>query len=377
MAVEKGERIDVFDGLRGLAIFLVLIFHVWQLSWQDFGKFTLGLIPWWLTKVGFIGVEIFFVISGFCIAYPFARGHAPTWKEFYWRRAIKIVPSYLFAIAVMAIFFDNGTVWGRPWLHLLTHFTFTHNWLFETYYSTLGPAWSLAVEVQFYALFPLLLLFFRRSPYLTACAMMTAAALWRLWAWRASEGDSSSYTMRINQLPGCLDLFACGMLAAFLSVALTKRPLPWLRRAGMGASIAALAALLFLFRGYDYVSFEPCGTPLWQSRWRLPIGLLVMLIAVGGTLAPRAFQQVLANPPARFFGAVSYNLYLWHKLVTDELFRRKIPTPATPDAHDDPQWQLHYTLLVIGVSLLLSAALTWGLERPLLRLGRKRRAAVQ
>ncbi len=368
MAVETKSRIDVLDGLRGLAIALVVVFHVWQLSWLNFKELT------WLPRIGFVGVEIFFVLSGFCIAYPFVLGKKLDLKEFYGRRALKILPSYVLVILCAAIFFDNGTVSSKPWLHLGSHLTFTQNWSFETYYSTLGPAWSLAVEVQFYLLFPLLLPLFRRQPVLTALGLALISILARRWAWDVSAGDEGTYTMRLNQLPGCLDLFACGMLSAWATVKVPQKlgERRWLPAVASVVAVGALVGLFWLFRNHEWIAYDRCGTPLWQSRWRLTIGALVGLVAASGSMSYRGIQVALANPLLRFLGAISYNLYLWHKLITDELFRRRWPAPKTPDPHNDPTWQLSYTLIVIGLSVLVATALTYGLEQPTLRWGKRR-----
>ncbi|MGC4047105.1 MAG: acyltransferase [Armatimonas sp.] len=263
---------------------------------------------------------------------------------------------------------------SKPFLHILTHLAFIHNWSFETYYSTLGPAWSLAVEVQFYLLFPLLWPLFRRQPIITAMALALISILARRWAWNVSGGDSSNYTMRLNQLPGCLDLFGCGMLAAWATVRLKT-----IKQKGWIASvlcIGALVGLFWLFRCYEFSAFQPSGTPLWQARWRLVIGVLVGIIAVTGSLSVRPLQVAIANPILRFLGFVSYNLYLWHKVIADALFHAKIPAPKTEDPHNDPAWQLTYTLVTIGISVLIATVITLALEQPILRWGKRQRASA-
>ena len=379
---QETDRLDVLDGLRGLAILLVVIFHVWQLSWWDFSKLTGKRIDlWWLPQAGFLGVELFFVISGFCIAYPFASGKTLTWREFYWRRVLKVLPSYFLALIVCAVFFDDGTVREKPVLHLLTHLTFTHNGFFETYYSTLGPAWSLAVEVQFYLLFPLLHPLLKRWPYLAALGLALIAVLWRRWAWGASAEDGHVYTMRLNQLPGCLDLFACGIAAAYLTPKLRERLAgkTWVRVLASLLAVAALAGFWWLYRGFSpATSGVKCGIPLWQAHWRLPIGLLSLAFIAGGSLSFRPVQRTLANPPARFLALISYNLYLWHKPLADALRKYGFPAASTPDPHDDLLWQGSFTGAAIGLAVLVATILTFAVERPILAWGKRRKTgAVQ
>jgi peptidoglycan/LPS O-acetylase OafA/YrhL len=175
--------------------------------------------------------------------------------------------------------------------------------------------------------------------------------------------------MRINQLPGCLDLFGCGMLAAWGAVRAkgASKGRWW----ASGVCLLALIALFWLLRTHDDATFQKLGTPLWQARWRLAIGALVALVAVAGSVSIRPVQLALANPILRFLGFVSYNLYLWHKVLADALFHARWPAPATKDAHDDPRWQLLYTLVAVGLSILAAAATTWGLEQPILRWGKR------
>jgi peptidoglycan/LPS O-acetylase OafA/YrhL len=108
------RHVQVVDRLRGIAILLVLLFHYWQLSWwtipipglpeQDNLEFV--------QVAGYLGVELFFFISAFCLFYPHAKamfgaGPVPTLKHFYYRRAIKIVPSYLLALFVFGVFLSS------------------------------------------------------------------------------------------------------------------------------------------------------------------------------------------------------------------------------------------------------------------------------
>ena len=214
--------VDVLDGLRGIAIFLVVLFHTWQFSWLNFttllhSPFNLNHIP----AIGFLGVDLFFFVSAFCLTLPYARHHfegtqKPTLRHFFVRRAAKILPSYYLAIFIILTFFgDKDIPPDRLWLHITTHLFFVHNVLFGTCQSINGVLWSLAVEVQFYLLFPLLILAFRRWPLATCCAMAASAQWWRglTFQWYQADNDAILFGHNDHHLPGRLDLFAAGMAA--------------------------------------------------------------------------------------------------------------------------------------------------------------------
>ena len=107
------DRLGVLDGMRGIAVLLVLWYHIWEISWLPAPAPWLQFIP----ETGFIGVHLFFFLSGFVITFPFVRAQLagepqPTWGHFAWRRFIKIVPSYVLSIVVAyAIGYAGG---NRP-----------------------------------------------------------------------------------------------------------------------------------------------------------------------------------------------------------------------------------------------------------------------
>src|SRR3979411_1605332 len=106
MELVRGGRIATIDGLRGIAIAAVVWFHLWQISWTwAFVPYTsISFQP--LAETGFLGVALFFFSVGFLLMLPSAQAHLagtpqPTLRHFFGRRFLKIVPSYVLAIAVM------------------------------------------------------------------------------------------------------------------------------------------------------------------------------------------------------------------------------------------------------------------------------------
>jgi peptidoglycan/LPS O-acetylase OafA/YrhL len=362
------DRLGVLDGMRGIAVLLVLWYHLWEISWLPAPVTGLQ----WIPETGFIGVHLFFFLSGFVITYPFLRAlrsgvPLPSWGHFAWRRFIKIVPSYVLSIAIAyAIGFAASVRAGAlPWQEVLTHLLFIHTWWATTYGSINGVLWTLAVEVEFYLIFPLVWFCFARRPWITGFAMIAIATAWRMHA--AQCCFTTSMPLLVENLPGYLDIFACGMLAAWVFVTWGDR-LRSPRATGVMPllAIGGVALLSELLIGM----FDHRTSPQWEVGLQIltrPLyGLGFAAIAIGFLTAPRVWQMLLANPPLRFLAVISYNLYLYHQMIALELVRHGIPS-YVGDPHYDPAWQVHYTIVAVVLTIAEAAFVTYLFERPLLR----------
>lgn len=366
------SHIAVMDGLRGIAILLVVIFHVWQLSWLDFTTVLHSPIYIdFIARFGFLGVEAFFFISGFCLFYPHAR-HCfeqyplASWQDYLQKRALKILPSYLLAILLILILFEWEFSKEQLSWHLITHFLFIHNFFPETHYSINGVFWSLAVEVQFYLIFPILAKFFRTRPLLITSLMTGCAIAYRQYI-MATQQDSGLLTPYLSQMPAFLDLFALGMLTAYILVWL--RNLQHIDRYMPIFSIIMLLGLVgfvALIKDVGTVAILPNGMIGWQARYRSFIGIALMFAAIGGHFANPWVQKILNNRFLAFFSLISYNLYIWHQFIAAKLFHARFPEPLTSDPHDDPQWQIVFTVFAMGLAIVIATLLTLFWERPFL-----------
>ncbi len=361
------RRLGVLDGLRGIAVLLVLWYHVWEISWLPAWPDWLQFVP----ETGFVGVTLFFFLSGFVIAYPFVRaeagvGRPQTWGNFAWRRFTKIVPSYVLSIAVAyAIGYAQHLDYASTLPDLVTHLLFVHTWFPDRYGTINGVLWTLAVEVEFYCLFPLVWWCFKRRPWIVAAATIAIAWAWR--AWLAHCCYSTLFPNYEENLPGYLDIFGIGMLASYLYVRYGERvknsawtfAAPALAIGGV-ALLVALLESLFNYRTWDQ------WAGVWQIDKRPLLGLAFAAIALGSLAAPRWWQWLLDNPPLRFLAAISYNLYLYHQIVARELVTWHVP-PYTGDPHDDPEWKVRYTAVAFVAAIGEAALVTYLFERPLLK----------
>ena len=371
------RHVDTCDGLRALAVMVVAWFHIWQQSWlypgfDLFGR-HINLDP--LVRSGYIFVDIMILISGFCLYLPWARmryegGSVPRAKDFYARRLMRIQPSYLLTIAVMfAVALATQAYYSREQMlrDVLSHLTYTHMFFYDAYYaSNLGGAlWTLAIEMQFYLIFPLLARVFYKLPATTFAVMVAASLAFRGWVGMTFE-DVSLY---FNQLPAYLDTFAIGMACASLHAYLAqKRPNAATRIFCSAGSVLMLSLLWQVVR-------RQAGNPnvdairLGQMSNRLAMGLLGGGLLLMSANAGLLLRRIMSNPVTRFVSAVSLQFYIWHQTIAVWLITYRVIPSAyeNPNWEGDERWQMIYTLACFGVSLIAAAALTYGFERPVAR----------
>lgn len=311
--MHAAQRVPGLDVLRGLAIVWVMLFHSWVVG---------GLGPdWsWLSRYGWMGVDLFFVLSGYLIGLqvllPLARGGPLPLGDFYLRRALRILPAYLATLALYQLWPDFREAPGlEPWWKFLT-FSLNLNIDYD-HRSAFSHAWSLCVEEHFYWLFPALALglrrrFAARAWLWTGAAVVLGGIALRsgVW-WRGMAADPAMthnwfvedlYYPTWNRLDGLL----CGVaLAAWRAF----KPLSWQaarRHAAVSAlaGLGALACAFWLFRDRTGLLGNSVGWPVLS----LACGLLVFAAAQPDSVVGRC-----RLPLAGFLAGISYSLYLVHK----------------------------------------------------------------
>lgn len=375
--------IPPLDGMRGVAVLWVMLFHFAALGagrgdpWIE-AMDKLPLLDA-VIRNGYLGVDLFFLISGFLLTLPWflharAGEAAPRAREFYPRRVRRIVPAYylqlvvLFAIVLPLLL--GIDYWKRDLYVILyngfAHAAFVHNLspLSSASMSVNGALWTLAVEAQYYLVLPLLAPLFVRAPVIATIAAFIAATLWQLAsrhgldglvAWQMAMGAHwkwSEATVRhllVTQFPAYLGHFALGTLLGrawleWRDRALGRRSFPYLFAAGA----AALAALL----GYLGSGVAVWGDYTWLLS-TLCLGALLFAAAAGNGPIARA---LLAKGPLAFLGRISYSAYLYHLLVLAVLLKHADALPR---------------YAVFPIFLAATLALSWlswrFIEQPLLR----------
>ena len=374
-------RIPALDGLRALMVLIVISFHIWQQSWLT------PSIPWFgrrisldcLLRSGYIWVDGMLLLSGFLLYLPYAqRGRAlPSTRQFYRRRFFRIVPTYLLNLLVVFLVVAlPERRYATPWAatrDILAHVTFTHNLFPFSYVNTPlnGALWTLAVEVQFYLLFPLLARAFRRMPVVTYLGMAGVAFGYR--AWVGTLPDTSLY---FNQLPAFLDVYANGFVAAGVYVSMRRlKEDGWSRVLMTVCAGLAVYGLLALCRAQ---AAEKGGAliRMGQMNRRFLLSVLLSVLMLGTSLGLGCVRLLLGNRVTRFLAEISFQMYMWHQVLAIQLRTWGIPASefTLPNQMGDRVWQRSYVLLCYLGAFAISVLVTYLIEQPIARRFSGRRA---
>jgi peptidoglycan/LPS O-acetylase OafA/YrhL len=381
---EATARDPRLDGLRGLAILLVMLYHTTQYGFAaDPLARALVVVP----AVGWSGVDLFFVLSGFLITGLLLRAKrdAGYYRVFYARRALRILPLYWTALLFFLVVAPQLPGLGR--IDFWYPGAGRETWWFWAFLSNvqlawegarqhrfLDIAWSLAIEEHFYLLWPWVVRHTSERGLLRVCAIAAVAAL----ALRAALVFGGASPLAPYVLTPCrLDTLATGSaLAVLAQQGGLARLAPAARRLAP-AALAAFAGCCAWARfasgvapggGGDALGFlahplvQTLGYTLLCALWGAL--LVVVVTAPGGALPARIFEGAWL----RRLGVHAYALYLFHFFVG----ALAAGLPFTPSRH--PAWfvpaQLALWATAIGASYGL-ARLTWvALERPALALKR-------
>lgn len=373
------SHVEVADGLRVIFIFLIGWYHIWQQSWLGpylhIGNFTLNLDP--LVRTGYIWVDGMLLLSGFLSFLPCARAMRdgaplPRARDFYRRRAARILPSYLFC--VLLLFFCVALPQGAypspkyMWQDLLSHLTFTHTFFSYSYFSTQLNVvlWTLAVEVQFYLIFPLLARAFARKPLVTWLGMVAAAFIYRGWV----DLNVADTNIWINQLIAFMDIYALGFLCAWVYVGLAREVRPSKELAIVCTALSVVLCFVLwrlIMRQVNTSGYEELRRM--QMRNRFALGAVLSLLLLCLSFSARGLRRLLSGRAARFLSGISFQFYIWHQYLAVRLKEWHIPPSAyeVPNQAGDKPWQWLYTLLCFALALIVATLVTYLIERPCAR----------
>jgi peptidoglycan/LPS O-acetylase OafA/YrhL len=383
----RRQHLPGLDGLRGIAAFSVLSGHFWQhlapgVEPSSAGESVLSDLEQ--------GLTLFFALSGFLLYLPFvsrllSERPAPSARQFYFNRVVRIFPAYL-VVLLVASYVLRATYVSSPELgylgdtgpmleplQIIANLLLVQALVPGTMGTGLGVSWSLTTELCFYAILPLLgILAYRvsrsvRSP--VAAALVAPALMFMVGGlsqtlgvlWRSGSAEQQ-YAMSWGATwAGVLDrsvlsmahLFAFGMFAAVLVAGLSAgrftwdvgriRPLLW---------VVAVCALMS-------VAVVPAA---------LAFGLVSAALIALATVPSRSGQpsrtaRVLESRVLRHAGLISYSVYLWHVPILNAMASHDLGTAQQTWAGAVGWW-----LVLVYVTAAVATATYYGVERPFTRL---------
>jgi peptidoglycan/LPS O-acetylase OafA/YrhL len=313
MHTEKDKHIPALDGLRGLAILLVLLFHFTP---ETAGHTLVGASMRWVSRLGWCGVDLFFVLSGFLITGILfdAKGSAHYFRNFYMRRVLRIFPLYygvLFVVFVIIPIWrpmnsaqDHRLVANQHWLWLYAANipqAVSDGWPLESSWVRLNHFWSLAIEEHFYLVWPAIVFLFERKTLMRICTSVIVSALvmrsvaYFLW------NDTAAYVLT----PFRMDELAMGALVALAArgpegISGMVRPARWI------AGILGVSLGVIWVANEEDVNYTVLLTTLAAFFGA------ILVVAVGGRMG----SMVFSNRVLRFFGKYSYGIYVFHWMLS-------------------------------------------------------------
>jgi peptidoglycan/LPS O-acetylase OafA/YrhL len=367
----KKNTISVLDGVRGVAVLMVIVFHVNRVTGDNIWVQAANPLTSSISTAGGTGVTLFFVLSGFLLFMPFAKAllfqtNWPLAGVFYMRRVLRILPAYYVSLFLIILFQHPEYLHRDHLKNLVLFLTFFMDSSRATFRQLNGPYWTLATEWQFYMILPLLALGIaflvsrvpikRRLPAVTICLLGVIA--WGLFAryWGLYFLNNPSQTFLVPRpVLNVISFFLFGItgkytedfaIGMFISLCYIyaqnaatgdkvtrrwQRLSPWLWAGGL--LIVVFDAMWHYKDSYVTTSWSFLTSLMpgynWLNEMILAIGFGACIAAIlyGDTVLKAMFNW----PVLRWIGLISYSLYIWH-LPFLLLFQSRV-VPLLHDLH--------------------------------------------
>ena len=356
-------RIMELDGLRGVAILLVISFHYLNNQLFDSGN-KWGQLVASGTQFGWLGVDLFFILSGFLIGtILIANKHSQNFfKTFFVRRVVRIVPNYFLLLICFTIiwkfglFSNNIYLWENNTIPLWSYYAMLHN-VYMAIQNSFGNnaltiTWSIGVEEQFYIIFPFVVYFLnvRLLPFVLA-ALIVFAPIFR--------AQFHTWLPTYVVLPARLDGLCMGFLIAWLN----NKGLLLAHKKQLTKFLILEIIVVTLACGYFYWKYDDLG-PVKHTLFALIFSGFVILALI----QPKSnYAALLRTKALVWIGQISYSLYLFHTLVLGLAHEFTVGKTNRIRSIAD----IAVTIAAFFVSLLLSWLIYSWLEKPMVMIGKK------
>ena len=331
MTAPSKLRLPLIDALRATAALLIFAYHALFVT----GNLSSGDYGWYLN----VGVPLFYGISGLLLFRPFAEAivggtASPSVRDYARHRLFRIVPAYWVALPIVAVLLGRSAQ-VFSFEGLIRYFGLTQAYSLDTFVGGIGQAWTLTVEVAFYAFLPFWawlcgLIASRqkgagsrgRALLLALAAAAGLSVLWKVAVVQHFGNDVAEALVPLTALPAALDQFCVGMVIAVL-VALRSNGVPsrlldfFSKFPAVGLLVAAAAYwLIGEVYGIGPVRSHPLAgwgaNTILEHEGKALVAAGVLLAGVAATPRVGLVGRTLDWRPLRWVGEVSYGVYLWH-----------------------------------------------------------------
>lgn len=360
---KANTRIPELDGLRGIAILLVISFHYINNQLVNNHGHISNIITK-LTSFGWVGVDLFFVLSGFLIGnILIVNKRSPKYfTTFYVRRIVRIIPNYFLLLCIfgllwmLSMFSGNYFFADHGSIPFWTYFLMVHNF-FMAHYNSLGNralsiTWSIGIEEQFYLIFPFLVYFIRNKwvPFLLIFLIIGAnlvRAMFNTWV--------PQYVL----LPSRMDGLSLGFIVAY---AYSHNYLSGYKSSLM---IILWCSLLFLLSGCLFLYWKYDDLGIMKYTFFGLIFAILLIFALVYTNSWYAF--ILRNRILMWIGTISYSLYLFHYFILGLAYQLIGKTGIGIYTNTD----IFVTLLAFFAAIAFSWSVYKLLEQPMVKFGKR------
>ncbi|HEU5003763.1 MAG TPA: acyltransferase family protein [Actinomycetota bacterium] len=387
-------RVPSADGFRGLAAIGVVACHCLYAAARPHlsNKFLLHLIV-----ASYVSVDYFFILSGFLLFLPMvAEGNFGSKKAYALRRSARIVPAYYLAVIATLLLLPwvvTVPVHVTPFtrvgsMTLLLHLTFAQHSLglalgYPEGFFVNGAVWTLAIEVVFYALLPVIAGWYRKHPFVGLGIAEVIAATWRtigthgwfpLPHWAGLKSPQFVKEILVTQFPTYTAHFALGMTAAFVFVQIRngnlKFKIPSL--AWVPVEAASLSGVLWWMNqaGARDVAFKSGPFDHWIGT--TPVAVCFTVLVLATALAPTWAQFPFTNWISKKLGDVSYGLYLTHLLFVGYALKTLHWTPNATSGDF-----LKMFAFACGGALIVGSVSYYCMERPIIRWSHRKSKEIE
>jgi peptidoglycan/LPS O-acetylase OafA/YrhL len=361
------SRMPELDTIRGIAVLLVLFFHGFGFRYGIEGLSGFPKLFVAATLPGWMGVNLFFVLSGFLITGILldSKPKADYYRTFYIRRALRILPLYYAVLLLLAVLARTGWVNRQAsWAFLgLSFFYLSNVTVLFGVPMQYGVLWSLAVEEHFYLLWPAAVRSLSRHRVaVVGVVICILCPCLRAFYFIRGYDAGTGYTW----------LVADGLATGAVLAALARGP--WGTRVRMWrvTGILFAASLIMFGAGYPFGIFRAgrfLGLTLRETALNLFFAGTVALALLAGT---SRWKALVNRPVLQFFGEISYGVYLIHMLVfdlEDHFLGRLYPSLSAAGGHFGSMVLLFS--VAAGFTVAVAYVSRWYFEEPFLRLKRR------